>query len=134
MYEKEISYHSAREPRNWFAPNVRATDYNEDTGVEIPNNTPSRDDYASVDDTRIHLERRDPALSEYIKHVETKKIGVPAGNYSPGDLASLFTDQLNITQEPKYIVAATAYRGYPTATDRDWETYFFSFHMLIIFA
>ncbi len=117
LYQKDISYHTQRLPRKWFVPNVRATLYNEDTGDETRNNTPSRDDYASVDDAQIWLERRDPAMSEYVKYEETKKIGVEPGNYSPGDLASEFTDQLNLTQEPKYIVGSVATDDYPTAVD-----------------
>lgn len=123
IFKKDISYFAAREPRNWFAPDItltsKVTDSDENLRSDLtkPNNTPSRDDYQSIDDTGLYLEKRDPAQSEYILYEETKKLEVDPGNYSPPDLASLLTDQLTKTEEPEFIVGSVASRGYPVAAD-----------------
>jgi len=119
LFQKEISYFAVREPRKWFMPDVFLTDdgTTREDDIALVNNTLSRHDYQSVDDTTLYMEKRDPAQSEYILYQETKHISVEPGNYAPGDLASLLTDQLNETQEPKYIVASVASRGYPTSVD-----------------
>jgi hypothetical protein len=121
LYVKELSYFADRSPRRWFYPNVRQTDIQRQLKgqtVAIANNTPSRYDYQSVWDianSELYLERRDPAISEYLKYTETKKLSLEAGNYSPENIASELTDQLNQTDSPKYVVASTAYSGYPTS-------------------
>ncbi len=121
LFQKDVSYFSAREPRQWFMPSLKNIQFGDDGNALFtkPNNSPSRDDYQSVDDTELYLEPRDPAQSEYILYQETKKLSVEPGNYSPTDLASLLTDQLTKTEEPKYIVGAVASRGYPTAANPD---------------
>ena len=123
IFKKDISYFASREPRNWFSPDITLTSKETDSNEILLgnltryNNGPSRDDYQSVDDTGLYLEKRDPAQSEYILYEETKKLEVDPGNYAPPDLASLLTDQLTKTEEPKFIVGSVASRGYPTATD-----------------
>ena len=119
LFQKDVSYFAAREPRQWFVPDTRyiQSEDNADKALTKPNNSPSRHDYQSVDDSTLFLEARDPAQTEYILYQETKKLSVDPGNYSPNDLASLLTDQLTKTEEPKYIVGAVASRGYPVDTD-----------------
>ena len=123
IFKKDISYFASREPRNWFAPDITLTSRETDRDNNLlgdltkPNNSPSRHDYQSVDDSGLYLEARDPAQSEYILYEETKKLEVDPGNYSPPDLASLLTDQLTKTEEPEFIVGSVASRGYPVAAD-----------------
>jgi hypothetical protein len=121
LYVKELSYFADRSPRRWFYPNVRQTDIQRQVEGETlaqANNTPSRYDYQSVwdnENSELYLERRDPAISEYLKYTETKKLSLEPGNYSPENIAAELTDQLNKTETPKYVVGSTAYQGYPTA-------------------
>jgi hypothetical protein len=120
LFQKDVSYFAAREPRQWFVPDTRFIQHEDNgatTATTKPNNSPSRHDYQSVDDDFLFLEPRDPAQTEYILYQETKKVSVDPGNYSPNDLASLLTDQLTKTEEPKYVVGAVATRGYPIDTD-----------------
>jgi hypothetical protein len=121
LYVKELSYFADRSPRRWFYPNIRQTDIKRQVKgqtVAIANNSPSRYDYQSrwdIANSELYLERRDPAISEYFKYTETKKLSLSAGNYSPENIAAELTDQLNQTDTPKYVVGSTAYQGYPTA-------------------
>jgi hypothetical protein len=123
LYVKELSYFSDRSPRAWFNPNIRQTDIKrqlEGQTVAIANNSPSRYDYQSNYDrlfagTHLYLERRDPAMSGYIKYTETKKVSLSEGNYSPENIASELTSQLNKTDPTKYVVASTAFADWPTS-------------------
>jgi hypothetical protein len=125
LYVKEVSYFADRSPRRWFYPDIQQTDQKRiqvESGVSkvipVMNNSPSRYDYQSrwdIVNSELYLERRDPAISEYFKYTETKKLSLEPGNYSPENIAAELTDQLNQTDSPKYVVGSTAYSGYPTA-------------------
>ena len=109
IYVKEVSYASRLNPKKWFLPEVlyiSKTTKGDD--IDEFNLTSSRHDYcadAPDEPLEIHLEKRDVAMSEYVKYTETKTLKVEPGNYSPENLATELTNQLNLTEAPKHIVA-----------------------------
>tara|TARA_R110000824_G_scaffold9011_2_gene40740 strand:- start:4792 stop:8487 length:3696 start_codon:yes stop_codon:yes gene_type:complete len=116
IYVKDISYNAAVLPRKWYTPDTTKTQtINTGASVDKPNKSPSRDDYASTDNADIWLEKRDPAMSEYLKYTEPKTISIEPGDYSPANVGAKLTDQLNQTDPQKYIVGAVSHTGQPTS-------------------
>ena len=123
IFVKEVSYFSKKNPKKWFLPKVLHLGQ-EDMGDENDQNnlTSSRHDYVGTMDaqpqepTEIWLERRDVANSEYIKYTETKTLQVEPGNYSPANLATELTNQLNLAEEQKFITATVQSDKWPVST------------------
>ena len=117
MYVKEVAYFSKRNPKKWFLPKVLHLGQ-ENMGDENDQNnyTSSRHDYCANgadEPTEIHLEKRDIACSEYIKYTETKTLKVEPGNYSPANLSTELTNQLNKTEKQEFITAVVQKGKYP---------------------
>ena len=119
IYAKEVSYFSNRSPREYFYPNIEKLETLE-FGLSADSLLSSRDDYATRNknySTQIWLERRDPAQSEYLKYTETKKISLEPGEYTPGDIASELTNQLNVSNPPQTILGAVGIDSYPCSAN-----------------
>jgi hypothetical protein len=120
IYVKEISYFSERNPKKWFYPKVdKIGQLDRGDDEDIDNLTSSRNDYHSEDpaqDQQIFAEYRDPAQSEYIKYTETKSISLTPGNFSPSNVATELTNQLNLTDHPKYVVGVVQDGLWPAST------------------
>ena len=118
IFVKELSYFSNRSPTAWFHPKIDRIESNSVTGEKTKNLSMSRNDYLANQtgiDTAIFLEGRDPAMSEYIKYTETKTLSLPEGEYTPSDIASELTNQLNISGKTQTILGSVAFEGYPTS-------------------
>ena len=119
IYVKEISYFAERNPKKWFFPKIdKIGQLDKGDDEDTDNLTASRNDYHSEDpaqDQQIFAEYRDPAQSEYIKYTETKSISLTPGNFSPSNVATELTNQLNLTDDPKYIVGTVQSAEWPIA-------------------
>ncbi len=117
IFVKEVSYFSKRNPKNWFLPDTLYTKKeNMGDGDDVFNESTSRHDYVGTgggEPTEIHLEYRDIANSEYIKYTETKTLSMTPGNYSPSNIATELTNQLNLTEKQEYITAVVQDEKYP---------------------
>ena len=119
IFVKELSYFSNRSPRAWFYPDISKIVKSSDGINETKNFSLSRNDYVANQvgiDAQIWLEGRDPAMSEYKKYTETKVLKVDPGEYSPSDLASELTQQLNVSGKAQTILGAVGMNNYPTDT------------------
>ena len=123
IFVKEVSYFSKKNPKKWFLPKVLHLGQ-EDMGDDNDNHnlTSSRHDYVGTkafqpqEPVHIWLERRDVANSEYIKYTETKTLQVEPGNYSPANLATELTNQLNLAEKQKFITATVQSKAWPIST------------------
>ena len=99
LYQKEVVYSAYAQAGQVIIPEVINLNAQWDKDVvdpiqpEIPNTTASRKDYTLMaGDQTFH---RDPALSEYVKYTETKKITLKKGFTAPANVADDITNQLN---------------------------------------